>query len=47
MTIFDVSNDARTGAATDLDRYRGPVPPVVNVASRRGRTPRPDKSQPR
>jgi len=42
MTIFDVDIDALIGGATDLDRYSGPVPPVVNVASRRGLIPRSD-----
>ncbi|GIE84852.1 glutathione peroxidase [Actinoplanes regularis] len=46
MTIFDVSIDALTGGATDLDRYRGSVLLVVNVASRCGLTPQYDKLQP-
>jgi len=39
MTIFDVDIDALTGGPAGLDRYRGPVPLVVNLASRRGLTP--------
>ncbi|WP_229073778.1 glutathione peroxidase [Actinoplanes sp. DH11] len=39
MTIFDVSIGALTGGATELDRYRGSVVLVVNVASRCGMTP--------
>ncbi|MEV0898078.1 glutathione peroxidase [Actinoplanes sp. NPDC049802] len=39
MTIFDVSIGALTGGATELDRYRGSVVLVVNVASRCGLTP--------
>jgi glutathione peroxidase len=46
MTIFDVDIDALTGGATDLDRYRGSVLLVVNVASRCGLTPQYDKLQP-
>jgi glutathione peroxidase len=46
MTIFDVSIDALTGGTTDLDRYRGSVLLVVNVASRCGLTPQYDKLQP-
>ncbi|GLW32472.1 glutathione peroxidase [Actinoplanes regularis] len=46
MTIFDVNIDALTGGATDLDRYRGSVLLVVNVASRCGLTPQYDKLQP-
>ncbi|GIF11851.1 glutathione peroxidase [Actinoplanes teichomyceticus] len=45
MTIFDVSIDALTGGTTDLDRYRGSVLLVVNVASRCGLTPQYDKLQ--
>ena len=36
MTIFD----APSGAATELDRYRGAVAPVTDVAAGRGRDPR-------
>lgn len=32
MTISDVDIDARTEGATDLDRYRGSVAPVVDAA---------------
>ena len=39
MTIFDVSIGALTGGATELDRCRGSVVLVVNVASRCGLTP--------
>ncbi len=39
MTIFDVSIGALTGGATELDRHRGSVVLVVNVASRCGLTP--------
>ncbi|MBG0563424.1 glutathione peroxidase [Actinoplanes aureus] len=39
MTIFDVDIDALTGGPTELDRYRGSVVLVVNVASRCGLTP--------
>jgi len=46
MTIFDVDIDALTGGTTDLDRYRGSVLLVVNVASRCGLTPQYDKLQP-
>ncbi|GAA4599809.1 glutathione peroxidase [Actinoplanes octamycinicus] len=46
MTIFDVDIDGLTGGPTDLDRYRGSVLLVVNVASRCGLTPQYDKLQP-
>ena len=39
MTIFDVNIGALTGGPTELDRYRGSVVLVVNVASRCGLTP--------
>jgi len=39
MTIFDVDIDALTGGPAELDRYRGRVALVVNVASRCGMTP--------
>jgi len=39
MTIFDVAIDGLTGSPADLDRYRGQVVLVVNVASRCGLTP--------
>ena len=39
MTIFDVNIGALTGGSTALDRYRGSVVLVVNVASRCGLTP--------
>jgi glutathione peroxidase len=39
MTIFDVDIDAITGGSAELDRYRGQVVLVVNVASRCGLTP--------
>ncbi|MEV6348848.1 glutathione peroxidase [Actinoplanes sp. NPDC051851] len=45
MTIFDVSIGALTGGTTDLDRYRGRVLLVVNVASRCGLTPQYDGLQ--
>jgi glutathione peroxidase len=45
MTIFDVSIGALTGGATELDRYRGQVVLVVNVASRCGLTPQYAKLQ--
>jgi glutathione peroxidase-family protein len=47
MTIFDVSIGALTGGATELDRYRGRVAPVVNEASRCGLTPQYAKLQSR
>jgi glutathione peroxidase len=45
MTIFDVNIGALTGGATELDRYRGKVVLVVNVASRCGLTPQYAKLQ--
>ncbi|HEX9999439.1 MAG TPA: glutathione peroxidase, partial [Actinoplanes sp.] len=39
MTIFDVDIDALNGGPARLDRYRGSVTLVVNVASRCGLTP--------
>jgi glutathione peroxidase len=39
MTIFDVDIDALSGGSADMDRYRGQVVLVVNVASRCGLTP--------
>nr|WP_296075013.1 glutathione peroxidase [uncultured Actinoplanes sp.] len=39
MTIYDVDIDALTGGPAGLDRYRGSVALVVNVASRCGLTP--------
>jgi glutathione peroxidase len=39
MTIYDVDIDALTGGPAGLDRYRGSVTLVVNVASRCGLTP--------
>jgi len=39
MTIYDVDIDALTGGPAGLDRYRGSVVLVVNVASRCGLTP--------
>ncbi|GLY01824.1 MULTISPECIES: glutathione peroxidase [Actinoplanes] len=45
MTIFDVNIGALTGGPTDLDRYRGSVVLVVNVASRCGFTPQYDGLQ--
>jgi glutathione peroxidase len=39
MTIFDVDIDRLTGIPAEMDRYRGSVVLVVNVASRCGKTP--------
>ena len=39
MTIYDVDIDALAGGPAALDRYRGSVVLVVNVASRCGLTP--------
>lgn len=39
MTIFDVDIDALAGGSVKMDRYRGHVVLVVNVASRCGLTP--------
>ena len=39
MTIFDVDIDALAGGSAELDRHRGQVVLVVNVASRCGLTP--------
>jgi glutathione peroxidase len=39
MTIFDVDMDALNGGPAELDRCRGQVVLVVNVASRCGMTP--------
>lgn len=39
MTIFDVAIDGLTGSPADLDRYRGRLVLVVNVASQCGLTP--------
>jgi glutathione peroxidase len=39
MTIFDVDIDALAGGSAELDRYRGQVVLVVNVASHCGMTP--------
>jgi glutathione peroxidase len=39
MTIFDVDIDGLAGGSAELDRYRGQVVLVVNVASRCGLTP--------
>jgi glutathione peroxidase len=39
MTIFDVDIDALAGGSAELDRHRGQVVLVVNVASRCGMTP--------
>jgi glutathione peroxidase len=39
MTIFDVDIDGLAGGSAELDRYRGQVVLVVNVASRCGMTP--------
>src|SRR5690349_388645 len=39
MTIFDVDIDALTGEPAAMDRHRGSVVLVVNVASRCGLTP--------
>jgi len=39
MTIYDVDIDALAGGPAELDRYRGQVVLVVNVASRCGLTP--------
>jgi glutathione peroxidase len=39
MTIYDVDIDALAGGPAGLDRYRGSVVLVVNVASRCGLTP--------
>lgn len=33
MTIFDVDIDALRGGSPDMERYRGQVVPVVNLAS--------------
>jgi glutathione peroxidase len=39
MTIFDVDIDALAGGPAEMDRFRGQVVLVVNVASRCGLTP--------
>ena len=39
MTIYDVDIDALAGGPAELERYRGRVVLVVNVASRCGLTP--------
>ena len=39
MTIFDVDIDSLAGGSAEMDRFRGQVVLVVNVASRCGLTP--------
>jgi glutathione peroxidase len=39
MTIFDIGIDALAGGSAGMDRFRGQVVLVVNVASRCGLTP--------